>query len=653
LKIWIGSRRPMGSIIKPKDRSPVNTEKFNRKLTAIFSADVEGYSRLMRDDEDETIHTITTYRSAIAKLVQKYRGRVVDSPGDNILAEFGSVLDAVNCAVEAQRELAERNENLPENRKMRFRIGVNSGDVVEEGERIYGDGVNIAARIEGLADGGGISISGTVYDSIEGKLGLEFEFLGEHSVKNIDKPIRVYRVLSFPGAAAHMVIKAKKKLTKKWIWVAVSTILLLIAVLAGLYWKYFYLPTPENVDPQNNLSFDLPKGSSIAVLPFDNMSSDPDLDSICDGITENIIYALSHVKGLFVIARNSSFSYKGKSIKVQKIGKELGVQYLIEGSIQKSGDLMRITVQLVETKSGNHTWSGIYDRKLGDLFKVQDDIAIQVCEAMQIYITEGETFRNRYDGISDIKIAMKIMKAIELLRHQNDHDAIILGRREAEEVIKLNPNIQIAYGLLGVYNLMAIEQGVCEQPIICFAKATEAARKALSFDEENSDVHILLAYLFLMRGNYENSIKEAKKAILLNSNNADAYSILGLILSLSGQPDNAVLFINKAICIDPIPPTMYLFHLGLAYFDSGQYGKAIDMLEKVLDQKPNHRAALTRLTAAYSLLGNTEKAKQTALELLKVDPDYNLSGFVSKLPYKNKADLDRYIDALRKAGLPE
>ena len=225
----------MGYLKKPKDRSPVNTEKFNRKLTAIFSADVEGYSRLMRDDEDETIHTITTYRLAIAKLVQKYRGRVVDSPGDNILAEFGSVLDAVNCAVEAQRELAERNEKLPENRKMRFRIGVNSGDVVEEGERIYGDGVNIASRIEGLAEGGGICVSGTVYDSIEGKLGLEFENLGEHEVKNIDKLIRIFRVLSFLEAPAQRSVE------------------------------------PASVE---KMAFPLPDNPSIAVLPFDNMSGE-------------------------------------------------------------------------------------------------------------------------------------------------------------------------------------------------------------------------------------------------------------------------------------------------------------------------------------------------------------------------------------------
>ena len=631
----------------------MDPKSITRKLRAILSADVQGYSRLMGDDEIATVETITEYREIFTSLVNQWKGRVVDSPGDNILSEFASVVDAVQCAVEIQKVLKAKNHELPENRRMIFRNGVNLGDVIQEGDRIYGDGVNIAARIESLADGGGICISGTAYDQVENKLDLGYDFLGEHSVKNIAKPVRVYKVSMDPDSAGDALLRKKKKRAMRWVWVSASTILVLMVLMAGLYWRYFYLPAVENVDPENNLSFDLPKGPSIAVLSFDNMSEDPKLGSVCDGIAENIIYALSHVQGLFVVARNSSFSFKGKAIKVQEIGKELDVEYLIEGSIQKFDELLRITVQLIETKSGNHVWSRVFDRKLFNLFKMQDEIAIQVCEAMQLHITEGETFRNRYDGIKDVKIAMKIMKAIELFRHQNNHDAIALGLREAEDAIKLNPNIQVAYTLLGVYNLMAIEQGVCEQPIICFAKATEAAKKALSFGKENSDVHVLLAYLFLMRGNHENSIKEAKKAILINPNNADAYSALGVMLIFSGQPDRAVLFIKKAIRIDPIPPTMYLFHLGMAYFDSKQYGKAIDMLKEVLNQNPNHRAALLRLAATYNLSGDAEKAKQAALEVLKVDPNFRLSGFVSKLAYKNQADLDRYIDALRKAGLPE
>ncbi|NIS61818.1 MAG: guanylyl cyclase, partial [Proteobacteria bacterium] len=250
-------------------------EGFKRRLTAILSADVEGYSRLMREDEDETIRTLTAYRGAITNLIQQYRGRVVDTPGDNILAEFTSVVDAVNCAVEVQRELAERNAELPENRRMQFRIGVNLGDVVEEGERIYGDGVNIAARMEGLAEGGGICLSGTVYDAVETKLGLEYEYLGEQEVKNIPKPIRAYRVLSYPGAAAHRVIKAKKALGKTWRNVVVAIVAVLVVGAAVAVWHFYFRSPPIEAASVEKMAFPLPDKPSIAVLPFDNLTGDP------------------------------------------------------------------------------------------------------------------------------------------------------------------------------------------------------------------------------------------------------------------------------------------------------------------------------------------------------------------------------------------
>ncbi len=277
-------------------------ESFKRKLAAILSADVKGYSRLMREDEDATIRTLTTYRTAMATVIQQYRGRVVDAPGDNVLAEFTSVVDAINCAVEIQRELAERNADLPEERKMEFRIGVNLGDVVEEGERIYGDGVNIAARVENLAEGGGICISGTVYDSIEGKLGLEYEYLGEHRVKNIAKPVRVYQVSMESVATQTTFVK--------------------------------HLEPPDR--------------PSIAVLPFANMSGDPEQEYFADGIAEDIITALSRFRWFFVIARNSTFTYKGKTADVKQVAQDLGVRYVLEGSVRKAGNRVRITAQLID-----------------------------------------------------------------------------------------------------------------------------------------------------------------------------------------------------------------------------------------------------------------------------------------------------------------
>jgi TolB-like protein/class 3 adenylate cyclase len=350
-------------------------QDFKRKLTAILSADAKGYSRLMVEDEEATVRTVTAYRTAMAKLIQQYRGRVVDSPGDNVLAEFTSVVDAVNCAVEVQRELAERNSELLPERKMEFRIGINLGDVIEEGERIYGDGVNIAARVEGLAEGGGICISGTVYDAIEAKLGLEYEYLGEQAVKNIPKPVRVYRVLSFPGAAAHRVVKAKKAVGRKWrnVFLAIAMILFVGAVVA----TWHFTPPPGEVASVEKMAFPLPEKPSLAVLPFDNLSGDASQDYFSDGITESIITALSNVSNLFVIARNSTFTYKGKPVKVQQVAEELGVRYVLEGSVQRSGDRVRITAQLIDALTGHHLWAEQYERTFGDIFALQDDITEQ------------------------------------------------------------------------------------------------------------------------------------------------------------------------------------------------------------------------------------------------------------------------------------
>jgi adenylate cyclase len=631
----------------------MNENSMERKLRAILSADVKGYSILMAEDEIATIRTIKSHRQTMNALIAGHKGRVVDSPGDNLLAEFKSVVDAVQCAVEMQKALKTKNDGLPKGRRMHFRMGVNVGDVVHEGDRLYGEGVNIASRIEGLADAGGVCISRNAYDHIKNKLELGYEYLGEHEVKNVKEPVRVYRVLMSSEDTGKQIVEKRGSTKKKWVWIAAAISIFLLGISAGVFWNYFYLPDPVDIDPEGKMTFDLPKGPSVAVLPFDNMTGDPDQEFFCAGITENIISALSHVPRLFVIARNSTFAYKGKSVKVQHIGRELGAQYIIEGSIQKFNELIRVTVQLVETETGNHIWSEVYDRRVADIFRLQDDIAIQVCEAMQIQITEGETFRNRYSGIENVKIGMKVIKALEYLRYHQNPESITLGLKEIEDVIEMGCETQITYGLLGFYYLYAIETGVCENPIICFGKATEAARKALSFDENTSDVNILSAYLFLMRGQHENAINAAKRAISLNPNNADAYTTLGYILIYSGRPEEAILFIKKAIRLDPIPAVMYLFNLGVAYQESKKYKIAIEQYKAVIKRDPKFRGAYIRMAGAYSFLGDMVKAREAASNVLKIDPNFNLKGFVSKLPYKDKAVNERYVNALRKAGLPE
>ena len=328
-------------------------EGFKRKLAAILSADVEGYSRLMDDDEGETVRTLTSYRTAITDLVQQFSGRVVDSPGDNILAEFTSVVDAVSCAVEIQRELAERNTALPDERKMQFRIGVNLGDVIDEEDRIYGDGVNIAARIESLSDAGGICISRTAYDQVKNKLKIGYEYLGEHKVKNIVEPVRVYRILMEPEAVGK-VIGENRFLGRFSRKTAMALIIILVIVAGGLIGWNIYQHQSKKIEPASvdKMAFPLPDEPSIAVLPFTNMSGNSEQDYLSDGFTEHIITSLSKVPYILIIARNSTFAYKGKSVKIQQIAEELSVRYVLEGSLQRSDDRLRITVQLIDAITG-------------------------------------------------------------------------------------------------------------------------------------------------------------------------------------------------------------------------------------------------------------------------------------------------------------
>ena len=625
-------------------------EGFKRKLAAILSADVEGYSRLMDDDEEATVRTLKAYRAAINDLVQQYRGRIVDSPGDNILAEFSSVVDAVNCAVEIQRDLAERNKELAYNRQMQFRIGVNLGDVIEDDGNIYGDGVNIAARVESLAEAGGICISGRAYDQVLNKLGLEYENLGEHQVKNISTPIRVYRVLSIPGAAAHRVVQAKKILRKKWLWAGTSTISILLIIVVGLFWKYFYLPTPTKIDPNNKMSFNLPKGPSIVVLPFVNMSGDPEEEYFCDGITENITSALAHISELLVIARNTAFSFKGKSLKIEQIGYELGVDYVIEGSIQKSEDIIRITVQLVQTSSGNHIWSEIYDRKLIDIFKLQDEITIEILKAIGINIIDGQDFFSLYEGITDLPTLKKCLK-INYLYHQMNIESNNLARKRCLELINMNKEIPFVYTRLGYIYILDIFLGACKSPLVCIGQATEAGKKALLLDPNYYKAHELIGFIFIARKEHGKAIDQLKRSIIINPNNLAAYLNLGMAYYFSNRPIEGIDQINKAIKLDPIPSAEPYMHLGLAYLVAEKYEKAIEAFRKSVEIDPDNFFSHVGLAGSYSALDREKEARAEAKKVLIINPNFSIENFTKKLPFKNPLYPKRYAEYLHKAGL--
>jgi len=627
-------------------------QEFNRKLTAILSADVAGYSRLMRDNEEATVRTLTEYRRIMTNLIQKYRGRVVDSTGDNLLAEFASVVDAVNCGVAIQRELAERNTELAENRRMRFRIGLNLGDVVIEGERIYGDGVNIAARMEGLAEAGGICLSGTVYDAIESKTGLEYEYLGEKEVKNIAKPVRAYRVMMGTEAVGNGTIE-KKAQSRVWrrVAIALGVTLVLATGAAGVIWNvYFRLPDIKGMTGGIK-EFELPDGPSIAVLPFVNMSGDPEQEYFSDGLTENIIAGLSSDGRLLVIARNSTFVYKDKSVDIQDVARKLGVQYVVEGSVQKTEDRLRITAQLIDATTGHHVWADRYERELKDIFALQDEITIRIIRGVGIGIVDGEGIREKdLPPSGSLEVYMKAMKAYEYMYRMNKEDNI-LARQELEEAIALDPEYGALYSMLAVSHFLDLIYQSSESPLISFAQASKNTKKALALNDEDHAAHFALSHLYLARKEHDKAIAAVERAIALNPNGATAYTQLGFLLTLTGRAEEGIKIFKKAIRLNPIPPAQYLALLAFAYQVLGRYEDAIQLNKKVIKRSPNHLPAHVHLTATYSASGREEEARHQAQELLRLDPTFSLDRWSKTLYIKDEAEAERHITYLRKAGL--
>ena len=615
----------------------MNNEVLTRRLSAILSADVEGYSRLMREDEEATVRTITTHRAAMTHIIEQYRGRVVDSPGDNILAEFTSVVDAVNSAVEIQRELAERNAELPDSRRMRFRIGINLGDVLQEGNRIYGDGVNIAARMESLAEAGGICISGTVYNAIENKIGLEYEDLGNHKVKNIDKPIRAYKVLSYTGAAAQRVVKTKRAVGRTWRNSIIAVAVILVICTAFVLWYFHFRETPIEPASVKKMAFPLPDKPSIAVLPFTNMSEDAKWGYLADGITENIISSLSQVPNLFVIARNSTFTYKGKSVKVQQVAEELGVQYVMEGSVQKSGDTLRVTAQLIDAINGHHIWSERYDRQLKEIFALQDDIAIKVINALQVKLTEGEQARLIIKDTENLEAYLKYVQAREIF-FRVTKEGNIKARGILDEVIALDPHFAAAYGLLGSIYLMDVSLGISKSPAESLKHSLELLKKAIAMDNKNASFHSLLGWLFILKERrYDKAIAECKEAIALSPNSASAHVFMGIILTFAGRPEEGIRYLEQGLRLDPIPPGWYYRNLGMAYFTARRYENAIVACKKALKRAPNDLLTHAILASAYSWAGREEEARAQAAEVLRIDPEFCLEKRAKIIKFKNHA----------------
>ena len=624
---------------------------FKRKLTAILSTDVEGYSRLMDDDEEATVRTITSYRSAITDLVQQYRGRVVDSPGDNILAEFASVVDSVNCAVEIQRDLAERNTELPDHRKMQFRIGVNLGDVIAEDGRIYGDGVNIAARVESLAEAGGICISGRAHDQVENKLGLEYEDLGKHEVKNISRPIQVYRVLSYPGAAAHRVVQAKKTLGRRWRKIGFSAAaIVLVAVALGVWQFYMRRPAvePASVD---KMALPLPEKPSIAVLSFDNMSGDSGQAYLGDGFAEQIITNLSMVPKLFVIARNSSFSFKGKPVKVQQVAEELGVRYVLEGSVQKSGEKVRINAQLIDAVTGRHLWAEKYDRELKDIFELQDEISLKIISSVGAEVTRGERARIIAKGTNNVDAYIKVVQGYEYIYRQQGVESNLQARKLAEEAIAIDPGFPDAYCILGTTHFMDVFLGASKSPQKSLEESLRLFEKALALDESHPIANGGLAFVYAVQKQWEKAIIQAQRGIEINPGAANPH--VGTALMWAGRYEESIQWFKKVVRLDPKGPAFYFLFLGNSSRCLERYDEAIAYLKTALDRQPGNFIVHLQLAAIYATTGRQDEAQAEAAAVLSNHPQFSVDKFGKTLPYKDQVCKERLIEGLLKAGLPD
>ena len=574
-----------------------------RRLAAILAADVVGYSRLMEQDEAGTLAALKARRhNVLAPLVAQHNGRVVKVMGDGVLVEFGSAVDAVQCAVELQKGFTGANEGVPEGRHIVLRIGINLGDVIVEGSDLYGDGVNIAARLESLAEPGGIHVSASVYDQVKRKLASGFDELGPHKVKNIVEPVLVYRV------------RRQSTLNGE--------------------------PTGEEQHPLT-----LPAKPSIAVLPFTNMSTDPEHETFADGLTEDLITDLARNPRLFVIARNSTFAYKGKSVDVRRIARELGVRYLLEGSARRAAGKVRINVQLIDAIGGGHMWAERFDRNLEDIFAVQDEVTAKIVEALAGRLVAPPA-RNRPKNIEayDLCVRGRVLTATSAGSPEAVREAaLLLG-----QAIVLDPGYAEAYRWLGFNRWSAWAH--CNEPMEPNRRiAVELAEKAVALDPNDAGNHWVLGYLLAYERRWLEVNAEFAKALELDPSNADALAALTDITVMNGQAAAAIEHIEKALRLDPHPSGWYYWELGLAQYAAGQYATAV----KTLRKEATYRSGSRRILAAsLAQLGQLEEARREAMLFMASNPRFTIGFWAVTQPY-NDTVLAHFVEGYRKAGLPE
>ena len=630
-------------------------QRLPRKLAAILYADVAGYSRLTGDDEDATHRTLSEYLDLISSIIDSHRGQVMHYAGDAVLAQFNAVLDALSAALAIQESLKSRNASLVTERQVRFRIGVNSGDVIEDRGDIYGDGVNVAARLQALAEPGGICVSDAVRAAVGDRLPLNYLPLGDQKVKNIDKPVRAFRVTADGQISTSSAITGSKRVKSAMAWPLL--LILIVALGAGVWWF-----AQKKTIPAANVASSGSQKPAIAVLPFNNISADSEQEYFADGIAEDLITDLSKVSGLVVISRNSSFAYKGKSPDVRKVANELGVSYVLEGSVRRAGDKVRINVQLIDGGSGAHMWAERYDGNLGDIFALQDKLTGKIISALEVALSPEEAVATVERGTTNTAAFDLFLKGWSHLQRRSPEDAV-KAVHFFEQAVTLDPEYSRAYAALAqIYwdfslsarfsTLMGLQtgQGQWASEITTKEFAWNYFQKALP--RPTSQTLALAARIYQRQRRFDEALREAEEAVRVGPNNPLAYDVLIENLIYAGRVEEARDLIDKTISLDPSHPGEKLFLKGLSYYAEERSSDAIEFLERARSHNPGHHRYTAIHAAALAELGRLDDARvalREFLDLIQARP--HLNWIMIAWPFENTRASERLANALIKSGL--
>ena len=612
-----------------------------RKLAAILFADVAGFSRMTDEDEDAAFHSLQTCRDLIASAIDEHRGRLVNSVGDAVLADFSTVIDAMRCATFIQMELQERNEALPTERCIRLRMSVNLGDViVDASQAIYGNGVNVAARLAGLADPGGICISESVYTAVRNKLPLRYESIGEQRVKNIAEPVGAYRVAL--SAKALQFRRWRRRFTRPGVLLSVIGVFALVAI-GYVYHNTMQRPAALPSTMTNR---------SIAVLPFVNSSNDENQEYLADGFTDDLITDLTKISGIFVIARDSAFTYKNTELTSRQVARELKVRYVLEGSVRREGEHLRVNAQLMDSASGTNLWAERYDGKIDKILKLQDQITQRIVTALSVTLSSGERETVTRRDTDNAQAYQDFLKGQERY-HRHSKQEILEARKLYLKALDLDPKFARAYAMLAMTYWFEFANAWSDDPERSLAKGQALAEKAIALDTAMPVAHFVLGLVYRERRAYAKALIEAEKAIAIDPNYANARVLLASILYYAGRAEQGLTQMQEAIRLHPYHPHNYPFHLGQAYFILGKYDEAIKIFKEGLSRNPTSQRLRLWLVASYAQAGRMRDAEWELELLLAKDPDISLNRVRQSYPFKYSGDLEIFLDALKKAGLSQ